>query len=414
MRRHETLFASLLAASILAGCSPDQPLFGPREVDITTTRRQIAPVLIDVPARLVATARVDVKARTTGYLLERTFEDGTEVEQNRVLFVLQSDEYRAAAEAARARVAAAEATLAAHPESSDANGSSEKPTAAEGGEASKAKTPADPVETARIADLRAELATARENLVRAEADLAYTTLRAPIDGRIDSHPIDVGNLVGPGDLLATIVQTDPIFARFEVSPDQLHRIQKAQRREPVITAILDSEGEMQPLFGRIDVIGTERKPHSGRIELRAVIPNLSMELYAGQEVTARLLLDWRDTILLPTRAIRRHDGETVVYVVDAQGRVARRPVSIGARYAGMQMVDEGLEEGESVVWGRVNEAVDGRLVTPVAKRPEPGPIPSLPPYVLPPRREPRPAEKRASPPSPTIREPADANAAPER
>jgi RND family efflux transporter MFP subunit len=384
MRRSRILFGCMLAAAILGGCSPDQPFFGPREVDVTTARRQVAPELVDVPALLAATARVEVKARTTGYLLERTFEDGTEVEQNRVLFVLQSDEYRAAAESARAKAEAAEAALAAHRESPGTTEPGERPETAGDAGAEGAERVPTPEETARITDLRAQLATAREGLVRAETNLAYTTLRAPIDGRIDSHPIDVGNLVEPGDLLATIVQTDPIFARFEVTPDQLLRIQEAQRREPVITAIVDAAGRVQPLFGRIDVIGTERKPSSGGIEVRAVIPNLSMELYAGQEVTARLLLDWYNAILVPPRAIAMHDGKPVVFVVDAKGRVERRPVTAGARYGNMQMVHDGLEEGESIVWGRINEAVDGRIVRPVDRSPEPGPVPSLPPYILPP------------------------------
>lgn len=400
MLRSRILFGGMLAAFILGGCSPDQPLFGPREVDVTTAERRVTPELIDVPALLVATARVEVKARTTGYLLERTFEDGTEVEQNRVLFVLQSDEYRAAAESARAKVRAAEAALAAHPESRSATEPGEKPETADDAGGDGAEEVLTPEETARITDLRAQLATAREGLVRAETNLAYTTLRAPIDGRIDSHPIDVGNLVEPGDLLATIVQTDPIFARFEVTPDQLLRIQEAQRREPVITAIVDAAGRVQPLFGRIDVIGTERNPSSGGIEVRAVIPNLSMELYAGQEVTARLLLDWHDAILVPPRAIAMHDGKPVAFVVDAKGRVERRPVSAGARYGSMQMVHDGLRQGESIVWGRINEAVDGRIVRPVDRPLEPGPVPSLPPYVLPPLKLEQAAEPTPPPQAP--------------
>ncbi len=103
-------FAGLALATIL-GCDPGQPLFGPREVDVGVASRRVVPELIDVPARLDAPARVDVTARTQGYLLDRAFEDGTEVEQNRILFALQSDLYEAADEAARSALAGARAWM---------------------------------------------------------------------------------------------------------------------------------------------------------------------------------------------------------------------------------------------------------------------------------------------------------------
>ena len=84
---------ALLLLSAPTACDPGQPWLGPRVVEVATVERRTVPELVEYPATLVAPARVDVVARTEGYLLERAFEDGTEVEQDRVLFGLQSDAY---------------------------------------------------------------------------------------------------------------------------------------------------------------------------------------------------------------------------------------------------------------------------------------------------------------------------------
>lgn len=356
--RRAALPAVALAYVLASGCEGSQPWFGPRVVEVQPSERRTVPELVDVPGRLAPPARVDVRARTEGYLLERTFEDGTEVEQNRVLFELQPDTYRASVDAARAALTRAAADLAlAESEKNDG---------------------------ATVAARRADVAAARARLDAAETELAYTTLRAPISGRIDAHPVDVGNLVRPMDRLATIVQLDPIHATFQVPVADLPRLRAAHEDEPIVTVIETADGRVHERIGRVETIAGEIDDETGAVRLRAVVPNPRTDLLGGQPVTVRLLLAWHeDAVVVPDRALHREGADAFVWVVGPDDRIEKRSIEPGPRYAGDRVVHAGLDEGERVVVGRSRAAVPGRLVRPEPTRVAPRPTPGLPPRLGP-------------------------------
>lgn len=362
--RRAALAAIALACALVPGCEGSQPWFGPRVVDVQRSERRTVPELVDVTGRLEPPARVEVRARTEGYLLERTFEDGTEVEQNRVLFELQPDAYRASVDEARAALARAEADLARAESGEDGDG----PT---------------------VAARRADVAAARARLDAAETELAYTTLRAPIGGRIDAHPVDVGNLVQPRELLATIVQLDPIHATFDVPVADLPRLREAHRDEPILTVLETTEGRIHERIGRVETFGGEIDEATDTVRLRAVVPNPRTDLLGGQPVTVRLLLAWHeDVVVVPERALHREGAGAFVWVVGPDDRIEKRPVEPGPRHADDRVVRAGLDEGERVVVGRSRAAVPGRLVRPAPTRLAPRPTPGLPPRLGPPEAEP--------------------------
>lgn len=372
--------AAVVAVTLL-GCDSSQPLFGRRVVDVAPATRRTVPELIEAPAVLEAPARVDVTARTEGYLLERGFEDGTEIEQDRVLFVLQADAYEAAAREATANVARHEAALAL---------------------LQNDPSPESPQHGAAVAAARAALEQSRAKAERARIELSYTTLRAPIDGRIDSHPVDVGNLVRVGDRLATIVQLDPIYASFAVTPETLARIRDRALETPPLAQLETAAGRVHDRTGRIDVVGGEIDPDSGRIAMRAALPNPRVDLLAGEEATVRLLLGWYvDAVVVPEHAVHHVDGEAHVRIVTDDGLVEHREVTLGPAHAGDRVVTSGLEEGETVVVGRSRAAVSGRRV-----RTEPTTIPPrATPALAPDVRPPTPSPSLAPQPTPSAAPP---------
>lgn len=383
--------AAVVALTLL-GCDQTQPLFGPRVVDVVTAERATVPELIDFEAVLEPPARVEVTARTEGYLLERNFEDGTEIEQDRVLFILQADAYEAAAREARAALEQRQATLE-QTASKDAPSS----TAAE----------------------RAALEESRARADQAEIALSYTTLRAPIDGRIDSHLVDVGNLVRVGDPLATIVQLDPIHASFSVPAEDLARLRKAHREEPLLLQLQTSDDGMHDRTGRIDVIGGEIDEETGRVAMRGVVPNPRVDLLGGQRATARLLLRWHvDAVVVPERAVERDAGGPFVWIVGDDDRVERRGIDLGPTHAQNRVVLSGLDGGERIVAGRSRAAVAGRRVraepTTIAARATPGLAPRVQPPTPTPSPKPSPsATPDASPPPVPTEAAAAADGSPE-
>lgn len=350
--RPAVLLTGLVLSSV-AACDAQQPWFGPREVDVATAERRSVPELIDAPARLIAGARVDVVARTEGYLLERSFEDGSEVEQNQVLFRLESDAYDATLAEAEAELAAAEAAAA---------------------DESEGESPA----------ARAAVARAQARVVRARQDQSYTTLRAPIEGRIDHHAVDVGNLANAGDRLATIVQLDPILAELHVPAAELPRLQAAQREAPVQTILETEVHRVHERVGRVRDIAGEIDLETGTVLVRAVVPNPRTDLLAGEPVTGRLLLRWHeDAVVVPERAWQTDETGSFVRVVDDEERIERRAVEPGPSYAGLRVLSSGLEAGERVVIGRQRAAIPGRRVRAVEAARSPRPTPGLPPRLGP-------------------------------
>lgn len=370
-------------AMVLLGCDTSQPLFGPRVIDVEPAERRTIPEVIDFAATFEAPTRVEVRARTQGYLLERGFEDGTEVEQDQTLFVLQADEYEAAHRAALAVVDQREVELA-------------------GAETARAANPEDP-DFVRAVDLaRAALEESRARAAQAETELHYTTLRAPIEGRIDAHEADVGNLVARSDRLATIVQLDPIHIVGTIGASDAANVLAAQREGGLLVQALTPAGEMHERTGRIDVVGGEVDPDSGRVVVRGVLPNPRTDLLAGQTTIARLLLRWHvDAVVVPERAIDTNGDADFVAIVGEDDVVQRREVEIGPTYAGYRVVLAGLEGGERVVVGRRRVAVPGRRVRPEPTRLAPRPTPALAPRTAPPTPTPSPAPTLSPAPVPT-------------
>ncbi|MDG2306531.1 MAG: efflux RND transporter periplasmic adaptor subunit [Candidatus Binatia bacterium] len=384
MRNVGTGALGALIALALLGCDPTQPLFGPREVDVAPAGRRTVAEVVDYSARLEATARVDVRARTEGYLLERGFEDGTEVEQDTELFVLQPDAYDAALRAARAELKRDEAAL----EAARKNVT----------RLSAGKSDPESVEAATLAQTTAQAAvdSSRAAADLAQADASYTTLRAPIDGRIDGHPVDVGNLVSKGDRLATIVQLDPIFVTADVPADSLAQLQDSHTETPVVTQVVKADGTVHERAGRVQTIEGEIDAETGTVRVRAAIPNPRTDLLAGQDVTARFLLRWHvDAIVVPHWTVEEDSDGAFVLVVGGDGLIERRAVEPGPRSGGERVVHAGLSEGDRVVVGRRSAAVPGRRVAPVAKEITPEPTPILGPYVSAP--SPAPPTPRPSP-----------------
>lgn len=371
----------VLIAVALTGCDSTQPLFGARRVDVVEARTRSVPELLDYPARIEAPAHVEVKARTEGYLLERSFDDGTDVLQNRVMFVLQADEYETALEKAKADLEAAQAAL----------GQATlrvRALEARGGEP-KALEAARYGREAAAAAVRARQAAVES----AELKLSYTTLRAPIDGRIEPHPIDVGNLVRPGDLLATIVQLDPIYASFDVGVEEAAALQEADRQAPILTMVVGDDGVVHDRLGRVRSIGGAVQGTTGKIPVQAVVPNPRNDLLAGQNAHVRLLLRWYvDGVVIPERAVHGAGDKMFVFVVGDEDVVEHRSVRAGPRHGGERVVLEGLESGERVVVGRTTAAIPGRRVHAVPAELPPQPTPRLAPRVAPPAIATKPAE----------------------
>lgn len=204
-------------------------------------------------------------------------------------------------------------------------------------------------------------------LDNARLNLDFTTIRAPISGRIGKRLVDTGNLVhaADGTALAEIVQTRPITALFTVPQGALAEIRLQMQMGAIDVEAISTDDRRSLNHGRLTLIGNQVDQQSGTVELKASFDNDGDQLWPGQLIEARLTLQRRkDVIAVPSAAIFASPDGKVVFVVDGSHKVAVRKVRIGPSSDGHSVVESGLQPGERVVIDKLDLLVPGLTVQP--------------------------------------------------
>jgi membrane fusion protein (multidrug efflux system) len=357
----------LLLISLLAACGqkPATPASGaaaggmpPPEVEVITVQTGAASRTTEVPGRMQAVRSAEVRARVEGILEQRTYREGSEVKAGEVLFRIDSRTLLANVEAAKAAVAQADAqSLVAgqNLERKKALIASHAVSQVDYDQAVAAKAQAD-----------AAVQAARANLGKAQIDLSYATVTAPISGRIGRALVTEGALVGKGEAtaLATIEQYDPIWVNFAQSGADFLNLRAAGKgaQNSPVTLILEN-GKPYSRTGKLLFSDLAVDPATGSVGMRAEFPNPDRQLLPGEFVTVRLpIAKSENLIVVPQAALRVSPQGQIVMLVGADGKLAAQPVKTGGLSGDNWVIESGLKGGEQVV---VNGAMMGRPGTPV-------------------------------------------------
>jgi membrane fusion protein (multidrug efflux system) len=316
---------------------------------------------------------VDLRARVSGFLEQRLFEEGSDVEAGDLLFVIERAPYeakvaRAEAELARARATFEEAQI----------GLRRTEQLRARNVASQAALDAA---TATRNEAAAEMLAAEAALREAKLDLDYTQIHAPVAGRVGRSRFSVGDLVGPeSGPLANIATLDPIWVYWQVPEAVLlgFRRQNAERvrqgLEPieVVPTLRLADGTLYEHAGVWDFLDNRVDPTTGTQTARAVFPNPDAILLPGLYATVIVQVGApRDTLVIPQSAVQEDQGGRFVLVVRDDDTVELRRVTMGARQGIYWEVQSGLSESERVVYQGVQKVRPGGAVAPVELRPEP-------------------------------------------
>lgn len=336
---------------LLGACAEEQP--GRPITEVVVDRVALEPYQpkSEYVGRLQARDDVAIQARISGYLVSRDFREGQVVQAGDILYRIDASEYDAALAKARAELASAQANQA-NAQRNFRRGQSLLPKGA------ISESEMDSL-TAKKQDADAHIEAARAQMKSAEVNLGYTTITAPISGRIGRSIASVGDLVGPNTgTLTTLVSIDPIEALFSVSEAAYVAAMKSRMTEELdISALRDVEvtlelttGLVYPEVGRVDYFSNRVDQETGTLEARAAIPNPHSLLVPGQYVKVIL----QDTNLLeglfvPQAAVQADQQGSFVLVVDSNSAVQRHNVELGERIDLMVLVRKGVEEGEQVI-----------------------------------------------------------------
>jgi membrane fusion protein (multidrug efflux system) len=371
IRKSAPLLALAVALSALSGCNQSdaqdrQGQRGQTQVGFVVMQRTSVPVQSLLGGRTVAFESSEVRPQVNGVIRRRYFTEGSYVRQGQPLYQIDPSLYRAAVNQAQANVAAARATL----DAAQVRANRYKPLAEM--EAISKQDYTDAAAQARQA--RASVAQSSAALDTARINLRYTSIPAPISGRIGRSLSTVGALVtaNQADPLAVIQRLDPIYVDIQQSSADLTTLRRtlaaggAAAGSTQVRLKLE-DGSDYGYTGTVQFSENLVNESTGTVTLRARFPNPQGVLLPGMFVQA-LFTQAVDTavFLVPQQALQRDiGGEAFVFVVGAGNKAERRKVLAERTYGGAWVVTSGLQPGDKVITQGTNNLRSGAPIKPV-------------------------------------------------
>ena len=354
------LAAVVIAAASISGCGQSQqaeaPAPPPAVTVVAVLKQDIKPTAT-FTGRVQARDKVELRARVEGFLQKRLFTEGQDVKEGELLFVIEQEPYKATISEIKANIEKAQAQL------SLANVEFERASQLVARQTGTQQRLDEA--TAKQADARGEIARLKASLEKAELQLSYTEITAPLAGRIGRATVSVGNFVGPqSGPLATIVRQDPIYVSFPVTQREMLEVRKDEKagENPTIYLKL-ADGTRYDQPGKVNFVDVTVNPGTDTVQVRAQFPNPDRLLVDGQlisvvaeEGTARTAL------LIPQRAIQIDQAGAFVLVVDSANKVEVRRVEVDQGPGSQLIVLKGLTAGEKVITEGVQKVRPGQVV----------------------------------------------------
>jgi membrane fusion protein, multidrug efflux system len=360
--RHPTVFA--LAAScaiLLAACGKDESKAGaaPPALPVATIKvaTKKVPVSLESVGQAEGSREVEIRARVSGILDKRAYEEGSTVNAGTVMFQIDPIPFQLAVEEAKATLIQerARAELAA----SDAKRL--EPLAKE-----KAISQRDydtAVATAKTSD--AAIASAEAKLKEAQLNLSYSTITAPISGITGRAERSEGSLVTAGtdsSLLTRLTQVNPIWVRFSLAEQDFNRIRGSERTSNV--QLIANDNTVAADNGKLNFSASTVDPRLGTVQLRAEFTNPSGRWLPGQFAKVRILAGEQQAYLVPQSALLQNEQSRIVMIVGPDGKAQSRPVTIANWLGNDAIITAGLKDGDQVITDNLVKVRVGTAVQP--------------------------------------------------
>lgn len=322
-------------------------------VSVDRVRMEDVDIYGEYVGRIRAQQFVEVRARVEGYLEQMLFSEGTAVEKNQVLFVIDPSTYKAKVDKARAQLKKDEAQA----EKARRDFERIKPLYIQN---AVSQLDLDNFE-ATYQSAQATVAMSKADLAQAELELSYTRVKSPISGKISERNVDLGTLVGPGSksLLATIVKSDTVFVDFNMTAldylkskernIELGKRDSTRSWQPNVSVTL-ADYSIYNIRGFVDFAEPQVDPKTGTFSVRAEMPNPEGSLLPGQSTRVTLLRDKiEDALVVPTKAILREKGGDYIFILNNDSIAKKTMIVVGQEFGNNTIVENGLKKDELIV-----------------------------------------------------------------
>jgi len=329
-------------------------------VPVLATAAQIAdvPVYFDGVGTAKALNTVTVRPQVDGKIIKISFVEGQDVNKGFLLAKIDPVTYQAAYDQTVAKKAQDDAQLG------NAKLDLDRYTRLAATNAIN-KQQLD-TQKALVSQLQAQVQLDQAAIDNARAILSYTDVIAPITGRTGIRLIDEGNIVKASDAAGIVILTQlrPISIFFNLPQQDLPELNRAFAEGSLPVNALGPDGKTSLDTGKVVVIDNQVDQTTGTVKLKAEFPNANLQLWPGQFVNVRVLIDTlRQVVVVPTAAVQRGPNGTFVYVATAEGKATVRPVTLAQQDDVQSVLASGLQAGERVVTTGFARLTEGTAVS---------------------------------------------------
>jgi multidrug efflux system membrane fusion protein len=331
---------------------------GPVPVLVASAQTTNVPVYLDAVGTTKALNTVTVRPQVDGKLLSVNFKEGQDVKKGDVLARIDPTTFQATLDQALAKKAQDEALLA--------NAKNDLARYQQLAATNAINKQQADTQKSLVAQYTAQVQSDQAAVESAQATLAYTTIKAPIDGRTGIRQVDEGNIVHASDSTGIVVITEikPISVMFNLPQQYLKEVNDTFAKGPLDVDAQRSDDDAVIDKGKLTVVDNTVDASTGTVKLKAEFPNAELQLWPGQFVNVRLLINTlQQVIVIPTGAVQRGPTGTFVYVVKDDNSASIRPIVVQKQDETQTVVKSGVTPPERVVTTGFARLTDGSKVT---------------------------------------------------
>jgi multidrug efflux system membrane fusion protein len=316
----------------------------PIPISVAVAARQDVPIYAGGLGTVQALNTVPVHSQVDGKLIQVLFTEGQHMKAGDVLAKIDPRLFQAALDQATAKKSQDEAQLV----------SAQKDLVRFTTLAVKSFETQQNVDQqqAKVDGFKAAIAADKAAIESAQTQLDYTTITAPIDGRVGFRQVDVGNIVHASDTtpLVVLTQTQPATAIFTLPESFLDDVRDAMTRGPVEVTAYDQNNVRTLGTGKILLIDAIIDQATATIRLKALFPNADEKLWPGEFVNVRVLIDTQHNVIaIPASAVQRGQNGFYAWAITGGNKAEMTPLKTGATTNDITIVASGVNEGDRLV-----------------------------------------------------------------